>query len=72
MTSQRSSWAGPRTSNRWTGALYDEVAEHLRRLGHLGSDAEAALADWAGIVNLENRLVPGGIDARVLAELRRS
>jgi uncharacterized Ntn-hydrolase superfamily protein len=54
------------------GALYDEVAEHLRRLGHGGSDAEAALADWAGVVNLENRLVPGGIDARVLAELRRS
>lgn len=63
---------GPEDVQPLDGALYDEVAEHLRRLGHLGSDAEAALADWAGIVNLENRLVPGGIDARVLAELRRS
>jgi len=27
---------------------------------------------WAGVVNLENRLVPGGIDSRVLAELRRA
>ena len=51
------------------GALYEEVAEHLRLLGYGGSDAEVALADWAGVVNLENRLVPRGIDARVLAEL---
>jgi hypothetical protein len=27
---------------------------------------------WAGVVNLENRLVPGGIDSRVLAELRKA
>ena len=52
------------------GGLYEEVAGHLRRLGYDSEDAEAALADWAGVVNLENRLVPGGIDSRVLAELR--
>ena len=53
-------------------ALYEEVARHLRRLGYDRSDAETALADWAGVVNLENRLVPGGIDSRVLAELRKA
>ena len=40
--------------------------------GPSGPDVEAALADWAGVVNLENRLVPGGIDSRVLAELRKA
>jgi uncharacterized Ntn-hydrolase superfamily protein len=54
------------------GDLYEEVAGRLRRLGYEASDPEAALAAWAGVVNLENRLVPGGIDARVLAELRRA
>jgi uncharacterized Ntn-hydrolase superfamily protein len=54
------------------GALYEEVAAQLRLLGYGGSDAEEALADWAGVVNLENRLVPGGIDARVLAELLKA
>ncbi len=54
------------------GALYEEVAGHLRTLGHSDPDLDSALAAWAGIENLENRLVPGGIDARVLAELRRA
>jgi uncharacterized Ntn-hydrolase superfamily protein len=53
------------------GDLYEEVSGHLRRLGYEGSDVEASLADWAGVVNLENRLVSGGIDSRVLDELRR-
>ncbi|MFZ2515169.1 MAG: putative peptidoglycan binding domain-containing protein, partial [Candidatus Lutibacillus vidarii] len=43
-----------------------------------GAEAEAAgaaaldeaLGQWAGVENLELRLVPGGIDARVLAYLR--
>ena len=52
--------------------LYEEVAGHLRRLGYDSSDVEASLADWAGVVNLENRLVQGGIDSRVLAELRHA
>lgn len=54
------------------GALYEEVVGHLRTLGHADPDLDSALASWAGIENLENRLVPGGIDALVLAELRRA
>ena len=54
------------------GELHEEVAGHLRRLGYEGPDLDAALGAWAGVVNLENRLVPGGIDARVLAALRRA
>lgn len=54
------------------GALRDEVADRLRALGHGGDDVAAALADWAGVVNLETRLTPDGIDARVLDELRRA
>src|SRR5450759_3689835 len=52
------------------GELYVQVAGHLRRLGYDGPDLDAALGAWAGVVTLENRLVPGGIDSRVLAELR--
>ena len=54
------------------GALYEEVAAHLRTLGYSDPDVDTALATWAGIENLENRLVPGGIDARVLTELRKA
>ena len=52
--------------------LYEEVAGHLRRRGYDGPDLDATLGAWAGVVNLENRLVPGGIDSRVLAELRKT
>jgi uncharacterized Ntn-hydrolase superfamily protein len=54
------------------GALRDEVAAHLRALGHTGPDVETALDTWLSAVNLENRRSPGGIDARVLDELRAS
>ena len=54
------------------GALYEDVAAHLRTLGYSDPDVDTALATWAGIENLENRLVPGGIDARVLTELRKA
>jgi len=54
------------------GELYVQVAGHLRRLGYDGPDLDAALGAWAGVVNLENRVVPGGIDSRVLAELRKA
>lgn len=63
---------GPEDVRPLEGALYEEVGRHLRRLGYEEPDVEASLAAWAGVVNLENRLVPGGVDARVLAELRRS
>jgi uncharacterized Ntn-hydrolase superfamily protein len=54
------------------GLLADEVAERLALLGHAGpvGGVEAALAAWAGEVNYESRLAPGGIDRRVLEALR--
>jgi uncharacterized Ntn-hydrolase superfamily protein len=63
---------GPEDVRPFDSGLYEEVAGHLRRLGFDAPDAETALADWAGVVNLENRIVPGGIDARVLVELRKA
>jgi uncharacterized Ntn-hydrolase superfamily protein len=54
-------------------ALQGELAEEVRRLlGTDSADLEAALADWAGVENLEERMVPGGIDPVVLEHLRRS
>jgi hypothetical protein len=53
------------------GELRAEVRHRLVALGHDGSaDLDAALADWAGIENLEERVVPGLIDPLVLAHLR--
>jgi uncharacterized Ntn-hydrolase superfamily protein len=58
------------------GALAGEVRERLAALGHTGPAGEAgldaALADWAGIENYEERLVPGRIDPLVLAKLREA
>ncbi len=54
-----------------TGGLREEVGRLLAGLGHAG-DVEPALEAWMGEANLENRQAPGGIDARVLEELRRS
>jgi len=56
------------------GALRDEVTELLRGLQRGGPDAtvEAALEAWMGEVNLETRHAAGGIDSRVLDELRRA
>jgi uncharacterized Ntn-hydrolase superfamily protein len=59
--------------------LRDDLAEEVRalltRAGHPPADAKVpdldlALSDWAGIENLEERLVPGQIDPLVLARLR--
>jgi uncharacterized Ntn-hydrolase superfamily protein len=55
-----------------TGALAAEVAERLIALGHAGPELDAALAGWAGVANLEERLVPGRIDPVVLAQLRNA
>ena len=52
------------------GALADEVRERLARLDHRADDLDAALADWAGIENYEERLLPGAIDPIVLEQLR--
>ena len=52
------------------GALAGEVRERLNRLGHSDPDLDAALADWAGIENLEERMLPGKIDPIALEMLR--
>lgn len=54
------------------GELAEEVAALLVAAGYLpgGGSVDAALAAWAGVENLEERLVPGQIDPVVLAHLR--
>lgn len=52
------------------GVLADEVRGLLAARGHSHSDLDTALADWAGIENLEERMVPAHIDPLVLAHLR--
>lgn len=51
-------------------AVADEVRALLAARGHTASDLDAALSDWAGIENLEERMVPGHIDPLVLTHLR--
>jgi uncharacterized Ntn-hydrolase superfamily protein len=52
------------------GELADEVRQRLAARGHTNEELDAALADWAGIENLEERVVAGRIDPLVLAHLR--
>ena len=47
------------------GALAAEVEDRVKRLGYDSLEA------WAGVENFEERLVPGGIDALVLEQLRK-
>jgi len=54
----------PATLVALTGSLADEVEERVRRLGY------DDLASWAGVENLEERVVPGHIDPMVLEHLR--
>ncbi|WP_306205144.1 DUF1028 domain-containing protein [Actinoplanes sp. RD1] len=64
----------PATLLDLTGPLGDEVRERLAAAGHpAGPGPEAldeALASWAGVENLEERIVAGAIDPLVLAQLR--
>jgi uncharacterized Ntn-hydrolase superfamily protein len=65
----------PETLLDLTGELADEVRQRLTAAGYAAADAsidalDAALADWAGVENLEERLVSGRIDPLVLAHLR--
>ncbi|MQY11838.1 hypothetical protein SRB5_19570 [Streptomyces sp. RB5] len=53
------------------GELAAEVTARLAALGHHG-EPDAALASWAGVENLEERLVPGRIDPVVLDWLRKA
>ncbi|MFC4996451.1 DUF1028 domain-containing protein [Dactylosporangium cerinum] len=54
----------PATLLPLTGVLADEVARRLESVGF------ADLAGWAGVENLEERLVEGAVDPLVLAQLR--
>ena len=51
-----------------------EVRERLAAAGHEAgptiAELDEALASWAGIENLEERIVAGSIDPLVLAHLR--
>jgi uncharacterized Ntn-hydrolase superfamily protein len=58
-------------------ALASEVRDRLARVGHPAADdspasVDTALASWAGVENLEERIVPGKIDPMVLTHLRAS
>ncbi|GAA1856084.1 DUF1028 domain-containing protein [Asanoa iriomotensis] len=52
------------------GTLAAEVRGRLVAAGHEGASLDEALASWAGVENLEERIVPGKIDPLVLAHLR--
>lgn len=60
----------PASALRLEADLAEEVRGRLAQLGHTNSDLDNALADWAGIENLEERMVPGKIDPVALAMLR--
>jgi uncharacterized Ntn-hydrolase superfamily protein len=54
------------------GELADEVRTRLVRLGHDSADLDQALASWAGVENLEERMLAGNIDPVVLEMLRQT
>jgi uncharacterized Ntn-hydrolase superfamily protein len=60
----------PATLLELTDELEAEVRTRLAALGHTAPGLDQALADWAGIENLEERMVAGSIDPLVLAHLR--
>jgi uncharacterized Ntn-hydrolase superfamily protein len=53
------------------GELAEEVRGRLDRLCHDDSDLDHALADWAAVENLEERMQPGRIDPVALDILRQ-
>ncbi len=66
--------ADPATALPLVDDLAGEVRGLLGAAGYpVGADGlDAALADWAGVVNLEERLLTGRIDPAVLRHLRES
>src|SRR5947209_5737168 len=62
--------ADPATALPLQGELEREVRDRLAALGHTSESLDAALADWAGIENYEERLILGHIDPLVLTQLR--
>jgi uncharacterized Ntn-hydrolase superfamily protein len=63
--------ADPATAEPLKGDLADEVRRRLASLGHSNDDLDAALADWAGVENFEERMLAGRIDPTVLDQLRQ-
>jgi uncharacterized Ntn-hydrolase superfamily protein len=67
----------PATAQPLAGPLAAEVRDLLSTLGYSAGDGSAATLDealrnWAGVENLEERLLPGRIDPLVLTHLRGS
>jgi len=60
----------PATLLDLTGDRAAEVRSRLAGLGYAEPELDRALAGWAGVENLEERLVPGRIDPTVLRQLR--
>ena len=64
----------PATLLDLAGPVGAEVRARLAAAGHPAGpapgDLDEALASWAGVANLEERLVPGAIDPLVLDQLR--
>ncbi|MEV6842337.1 DUF1028 domain-containing protein [Actinoplanes sp. NPDC051411] len=60
----------PETLIPLTGEVESEVRSLLASVDENDSDLDRALASWAGIENLEERLVAGSIDPLVLDQLR--
>ncbi|WP_433790111.1 DUF1028 domain-containing protein [Actinoplanes sp. CA-252034] len=60
----------PATLIPLTGEIADEVRARLAKAGHTGPDLDETLASWAGVENLEERIVAGAIDPLVLEQLR--
>jgi len=60
----------PATCLPLEGDVADETRRRLDLLGHTAADVGSALETWAGIENLEERMVPGRIDPVVLDHLR--
>jgi uncharacterized Ntn-hydrolase superfamily protein len=54
------------------GELATEVRDRLGALGYADESLDAALASWAGVENLEERVVAAHIDPLVLEQLRRA
>jgi uncharacterized Ntn-hydrolase superfamily protein len=52
------------------GDLASEVMSRLATEGHFGDTVQYSLESWAGVENLEERMVPGRIDPVVLEHLR--
>jgi uncharacterized Ntn-hydrolase superfamily protein len=60
----------PATLVPLTGETAAEVRDRLAEAGYADEDLDEALASWAGVENLEERIVAGAIDPLVLDWLR--